>query len=390
MSVNGVIFPKAKSADPRHTASIRARLWSIVRANRAFFALVIAPTLIVAVYYGLVASDQYETSADFVVRRSENSSSGADIGQLLGFSFGASSTSSDAYLVQEYLLSHDAVARLQADDNLVDVFRRDGTDWISRLWWAHPAPERLLKYYRQRVSVEQDSTSGIVHLTVHTFRPADSYRIGTQLLKMGEEQINAINERTYKDNVVSSERELDIASQKLAAVQSRLTTYRRGQSDIDPESTGKAQLAMVTGLTASLVEARARLQAMGGAISHSSPQYQALARQIAAMEAQVSGQSAKIAGPDHSVATRLSDYEELVIQREQIAKVYAAAAVRVEQARAEAKRKQLYLIRVVQPNLAVKSEFPKRGQTVFTVFAALFFAYAIGWLLWAGVKEHSL
>ncbi len=362
----------------------------MVWANRVFFTLVILPTVIVALYYGLVASNQYESSADFVVRRSESPSAGADVGQLLGFSLGGNQTSSDAYVVQEYLLSHDAVARLQAEDNLTDVFRRSGTDWVSRLWWANPAPERLLKYYRSHVNVEQDGTTGIVHMTVHTFRQDDSYRIAGQLLKMGEDQINAINERTYKDNVSSSQRELDVASQQLTDVQTRMTSYRRGESDVDPESTGKAQLSMVTGLTASLVEARARLQAMSGVISHNSPQYQAMSRQVAALEAQVAGQSAKIAGPGHSVAQRLSSYEELVIQREQVAKVYAAAAVRLEQAKAEAKRKQLYLIRVVQPNLPVRSEFPKRGQTVFTVFAALFFAYAIGWLLWAGVKEHSL
>ncbi|MBB3957834.1 lipopolysaccharide biosynthesis protein [Novosphingobium sediminicola] len=388
--VHGIIFPNPKNGSRRDPRGYWAQLWGIMQANRMFFGIVVLPTLIVALYYGLVASDQYESSADFIVRRSETTSGGADVGQLLGFNFGASQTSSDAYMVQEYLLSHDAVARLQTEDNLTAVFRRDGTDWISRLWWAHPAPERLLEYYRKQVNIEQDSTTGIVHLTVHTFRPDDSYRLGSQLLKMGEEQINAINDRTYKDNVASSERELATASKQLADVQARLTNYRRGQSDVDPETTGRTQLSMVTTLTASLVQARAHLQAMSGAISHSSPQYQAVARQVAALEAQVAGQNAKISGPDHSVATRLSDYEELVIQREQIAKVYAATAVRLEQAKAEAKRKQLYLIRVVQPNMPVKSQFPKRIATVFTVFAALFFAYAIGWLLWAGVKEHSL
>jgi capsular polysaccharide transport system permease protein len=37
-----------------------------------------------------------------------------------------------------------------------------------------------------------------------------------------------------------------------------------------------------------------------------------------------------------------------------------------------------------------KAEFPKRLQMIISVFAGLFFLYGIGWLLWAGVKEHSM
>jgi capsular polysaccharide transport system permease protein len=111
---------------------------------------------------------------------------------------------------------------------------------------------------------------------------------------------------------------------------------------------------------------------------------------VQTLEAQVNGQSARIVGGDHSIADRLGDYEALVIKRQEIAQVYSVAAAQLTQAQAEAKRKQLYLIRVVEPNLPVRSEFPQRWQIVLTVFGALMFAYAIGWLLWAGVKEHAL
>jgi len=143
-------------------------------------------------------------------------------------------------------------------------------------------------------------------------------------------------------------------------------------------------------MTPGLVAARARLNAMQGVISPSSPQYQAMARQVRMLEAQVSGQSAKIVGNDHSIANRLGDYEKLVIKRQEIAQVFAVSAGQLTQAQADAKRQQLYLIRVVEPNMPVRSEFPQRTSIILTVFGALFFAYAIGWLLWAGVKEHGL
>lgn len=385
--MSGVVFP-----NNQHTGGRGLSLWEQVKSigwnHRFFLLIVILPTLLAGLYLGLMASNQYEASADFIVRRAESPSSSGAFGQIMGFNLGTSATAPEAFVVRDYLLSHDAVAKLESDDQLTEIFQREGTDWISRLMFTDP--ERLLKYYRKQVTVEQDETSGLAHLSVHTFRPGDSHTLAVKLLQMGEERINLINQRTYSDQVASSQRELAEAEQKLADVQLRLTAYRREHEDIDPESTGKSQMTVATGVAANLVAARARLQAMAGVISHTSPQYQAMARQVSSLEGQLEAQNSGIAGPGKSVATRLSDYEHLIIERDEVTKIHAAVAVQFEQAKAEAKRKQLYLIRVVDPNMPVRSEYPKRLQGILTVFATMFFLYAIGWLLWAGVKEHSL
>lgn len=387
--MHGVIQPK-HTGFKSEARGVGARLRAFAWANRFFVGIVILPTLIVAAYYYLVASDQYESSTDFVIRHAESPTNTGGVGQVFGLSVGTPSTVSEAFIVQEYLLSHDAVEKLRREDALVERFRPEGADFFSRLWVSNPSPERLLKYYRRQVKIEQNETTGITHMTVHTFRPEDSHVLTAKLLKMGEQQINAINEQTYRDQVIAAKHELDLASAQLSAVQRQLTGFRQTHADIDPEGTGKAQLSMVTNLMASLVQARAQLGAMGQAVSRTSPQYVALERRVRALEAQVAGQSSKMTGSGRSVANRLGDYEQLVIEREEAAKLHAATAAQYTQAQAEAKRKQLYLIRVVEPNKPVKSLFPERGKIVLTVLACLFFAYAIGWLLWAGVKEHSI
>ncbi|KUR80998.1 lipopolysaccharide biosynthesis protein [Novosphingobium sp. FSW06-99] len=388
--MSGVLLPNST----RPEAGLHGGLWSRAKAfawsSRAFLTLVIAPTLVFAIYLGLFASNQYESSADFVVRRADAAKSPVDVGQLLGFSLGSDGSEGDASIVQAYLLSHDAVARLRSENDLVGVFTRDGTDWLSRLWFASPTPERLLTYYRKMVTVRADEETGITHLTVHAFRPADAQTLATKLLVMGEQQVNAINQRTSLDQIASAQRAYDEASHELNTIEAELTAYRQIHKDVDPADTGKAQVTMVAGLTPNLVAARARLNAMHGVISESSPQYRAMERQVRTLEAQVNGQSAKIVGDDHSIANRLGDYDKLVIRRQEVAQVYAVAAGQLTQAKEEAKRKKLYLIRVVEPNLPVKSEFPQRGQLILTLFGALVFAYAIGWLLLAGVKEHGL
>lgn len=47
------------------------------------------------------------------------------------------------------------------------------------------------------------------------------------------------------------------------------------------------------------------------------------------------------------------------------------------------------MVRVVEPNLPVKALYPQRLKIVATVFFALALAYAIGWLILAGVREHA-
>lgn len=385
-----VLLPHPSAAKAPARTAIGARLAGMARASRGFLLVVMLPTLVTAFYFGLIASNQYESSADFVVRHAESSRSNSDVGQLLGFTLGTGGVESDASAVQDYLLSHDAVATLRRENGLVDAFAYSDIDPLSRLWFNNPSPEWLLRFYRRQVDIRADDETGITHLAVHAFRPADAHGIAEKLLEMGEHQVNAINRRTYLDQVASAQRQFEDASRQLAAVESQLTSYRQSHADVDPADTGRVQTGLVANLTQNLVAARARLKAMQGAISPASPQYQAMQRQVTTLEAQVAAQSGKLGGNDHSVANRLGDYEELVIKRQEAAQVYAATAGQLKQAQADAQRKQLYLIRVVEPNLPVRSEYPQRLQIVLTVFGALVMLYAIGWLLWAGVREHAL
>ena len=387
--MHGIIKPAA-IAEPDDGEAWQLRLKRALWPYRWLLAFVVLPTTLVASYYYLIASDQYESRADFVVRKADSTAITGGVGQILGFSLGTSQAQSDAFMVQDYLLSHDAVALLRHEDQLVERFQRPSIDIISRLHWSNPKPENVLKYYRRHVDVSQDPETLITHLSVRAFTPQDAYAIAGKLLKLGEARINDINIRTYRDQIEASRRELSDAETALGDIQHRITGFRQAQGDINPAGTGQAQITMVTGLTANLVAARARLHAMEGLISRSSPQYQALAAQVRALEGQVAGQSARLTGRGQTIASGLGNYEDLIVRQDFAAKRYAAAAAAYQQARAEALKQQLYLIRVVDANKPVKSTFPERGRIVLTIFLSLLVAYGIGWLLVAGVKEHSL
>lgn len=373
-------------------ASILGRIASWVWAQRAFLLVVVLPTLIVGGYYGLVASNQYESEADFIVRASQDTPAApTGLGQVLNLAGGASQSETEALSVNDYLNSHDAVAALRANAGLVDRFRRPEADIFSRLHSADPKAETLLKYYRRHVDVEYNSETGITTLRVRTFRPEDSYAIVNALLALGEQRVNALNVRVYQDTLAVANRELGEAEAAVTQTQSTITGFRQTNEDIDPTGASAAQIRLVSDLNASLSAARAQLASMSASIRPDSPQYIAQAARVRALEGQVAAQSGRLAGDggNRTIATDLGSYESLRMRQDFAAKRYVAAAAALEQARDRATKQQLFVVRVVEPNLPQKATYPKRLTLIATVFFGLLFAYAIGWLIVAGVREHA-
>lgn len=356
---------------------------------RNFLLLVIIPTLIFAGYQYFIAADRYETTSEFLVKSGENSQgSSSTFGEMLGM--GAKSQSQSEILsVPDYLESHEVLTVLQKKINLVEIFRRPEADIFSRLQDADPQPETLLKYYRTRVNVRHDSDSGIMHISVQTYRPRDSYKIGQMLLQLGEHKINDMNHRSYEDAIKSAREQLKRAEDDAAAIQRKITDFRQENQDVDPELSGQAQIKLVSELNARLAGARAQLGTMSGIISHDSPQYQALLHQVQSLDAEINAQSSKMGGRNTEITRSLGTYEELKVRQDFAAKNYTAAAVNLQRAIEQAQKQQLYFIHVVDPNIPVRSLYPKREKAVLTLFLFLLVAYGIGWLIVAGVREHE-
>jgi len=389
MNMHGIFTPVPDALDTGPSRWTRLRQWARVRRN--FLLIVVLPTVLLAGYLFLVAADQYQSEAHFIVRGSESSPTvPSGLGQVLGMAGGFSPTQTEAMSVSDYLSSNDAVETLRRKLDLVARFRRPEADFYSRLGSADPTPERLLKYYRGQVGVNYNTDTGITTLTVRAFRPADSYAIIQMLLQLGERRVNELNVRSYTDTLASSRRQLADAERAVASIQKRLTGFRQASADIDPAGSGQAQIGLVSSLQAQLSASRAQLAAMRGAISPRSPQYIALAHETQSLEREVAAQAAKIAGTGGTtIANDLGGYEDLRIRQQFAAKQYEAAAAAVEKAREQAQRQQLYIVRVVDPSMPVKSLYPERWRILATVVIALLLVHAISWLIAAGMREHA-
>lgn len=388
MNMHGFMTPGDQASDGEIGPFERVR--ALVVARRWFIGVVLVPTLLVALYLFAYASDQYESEAHFLVRTSSGSpASASGVSAALSLVTGSGAAQNEAMSVADYLTSHDAVDRLRREDRLVERFRQPGVDLFSRLMPADPTPERLLRYYQKQVSVKFNSETGITVVKVHSFTPQDSFDIARKLIQIGEQRVNMLNERTYSDAIENSRRQLAEAETALAVSDSQMTAFRRNRGDIDPQASGQAQLGLVSSMTGELAKARAQLNAMGGMISHSSPQYQALAAHVNALQAQLGAQSGRLTGSSSAIANDISGYQALEMRRGFLAKRYEAAAASLQGALQQAQQQQLYLVRVVDANMPVKALFPERWRILLTVLIALLLVYSIGWLIAAGVREHA-
>jgi capsular polysaccharide transport system permease protein len=357
--------------------------------NIWFWAIVGLPALIVGVYYFGIASDLYLSEAKFIVR-SPKQVQASGIGALLQ-STGLGRAAEDTSAVQDFIMSRDAVRKLEQKDDLRAVFSRPEGDFVSRfpgiLFWRKDF-EALFARYDHFVAVETDTNTGVTALQVKAYRPEDSHMLASALLAYSEQLINELNDRARRDALDTARREVEGAEQRIAQIQSELTAYRVKQKMLDPKSASAGVLELIGQMNAAQTNARAQL---GELLNNSpnSPQIPLVKTRIASLDKLIAEERAKLSGETDSVVAALTGYERLNLQRELGEKALASAFTSLEAARIEAQRQQLYLETIAQPNVADYPLYPKRLVSFITVVATCMLAYGLAWLLVANVREHS-
>ena len=369
----------------------RPRVWPRLRAAAArhpFLLLVLLPTLLASVYFLGFAAPQYDSEARFMIKGSAPSGVPASLSDLAR-SGAMAASGQDSLAVRDYLASHDAVHRLGEKLPLIDIFRRPEADPLARLWWANPPAERLLDYYQRMVAADFDTTSGITTLRVRSFRPEDSKAIAEQLLTLSEDMVNRLNKRQLADALRIAREEYDIAEARLTRVQLAMTSFREREKAVDPARTAGITLDIIGKLDGALAQARAELTEAQRYTRPDNPRVLQLQNRVAALEAQVATERARSTSGETALPQQIGEYERLNVERELARGMLASATASLERARVEAQKQQIFIQRVVEPNLAEYARYPKAIQSILYVFFCLSLLYGLLWLLVAGMREHA-
>jgi len=358
------------------------------RVPIAFIAIVIAPTLLASIYFMAIASPLYVSEAKFVVRSSGRSSPSAFGIALQGV--GLTSGQTDSFAVHDYIRSRDAITELRSRIDIQDVLAPPGADPLSRFprFGEHRTQEGLASALRRFVTVGYDATTGISTLRVKAFRPKDAQALATFLMIGGEGVVNRLNARSVSDAALDAGIAREAAEQRLNQAQAKLSAFRSREKIIDPESSAAESGRLIGTLSATLIELRAERNRIANEAPES-PSLPSLNGRIAAYEKEIDAERAKVVGDASSLAPKVGIFEELTFQRELASRDLTATNNAYLSAQQEMRRQQVYLDQVVAPSLPEEAIEPRRWYSLLKVFASCLLIYGLGWLVWAGIREHQ-
>ena len=247
----------------------------------------------------------------------------------------------------------------------------------------------LYKFYGGHVSLDHDSASSISVLRVRGFSADDVFKVNSKLLNMGELLVNQINDRGRTDLVKYAQAEVDEAEKKSKDSALALASYRNQRTVFDPDRQSALQLQQTTKLQEELIASKMQLVQVR-TLSPENPQIPVLQKRVEALQRELDSEMGKvIGGGANSLTNKAADFERLSLERAFADRQLASAMSSLEAARNEARRKSLYLERIVQPNKPDTALEPRRIRAVAVVLIFGLIAWGIFSLLLGSIKEHK-
>ncbi|MDI1295697.1 MAG: hypothetical protein PSY12_07395 [bacterium] len=355
--------------------------------NPLFIATVVVPTIIAIIYFGLIASDVYISESRFVIRSPEKQAPSALDSLFRGS--GVSMAGDEIFTVQSYIESRDALKALNRDGTAMRAYTNPGIDMFGRFGalGGDNSFESFYKYYGKRVKIEHESASTISTMYVRAYTARDAYLMNEKLLQQAEALVNHINNRSRSDLIRFAMVEAENAEKAAQDSAIALSAYRNTQGLLDPERQATVQLQLISKLQDELISNKTQLLQLR-AFTPANPQIPVLNTRIAGLTKEIDEEIGKIAGGRKSLAGAAVKFQRLTLQNQFADKQLASALASLADARNEARRKQVYLERIVQPNAPDKALEPRRWRGILATFALGMVIWGVLSMLLAGVREH--
>lgn len=387
--------------NPNQEQTKRRKL-SLTFAKTSFLFSFFIPIFLVVFYYTFIASDQYRVDAQFSVRGVTQSPL-ADLG-IVALP-GATSQGGDSYIVTDYILSSQLIydlAEIQHVD-LRSFYSSDNVDFFYRIDAGMPV-EEFREYWKNRVKVGYNSTTGNTEMQIFAFSAGDAKLIADNILILSERLVNEISSKSRDQLLDSSREEVLRTQERLNDIRKRLLQFRDREQAFDPSQVAELQVGIVRELEAQLSSLETRKRTISGSIQSDSPAVRVLDSQIEALQTQIEEERSKFGSgtngvdqntiPDDSEERNLSqvldEYSELKLEQDFATTAFTSALSALEKADAQARQQQRYFATYIFPRAPEVSLYPKR---IFNCLMAAFWflcLWAILYFVGRSVRDHAI
>lgn len=364
----------------------RSLLGRLKAINPLFAALVILPTFVSSLYFGIFASDVYVSESRFIVR-SPSKPNLSPLGMVLGGGrlVGASEESE---AVREFIDSRQGLAAINDGGYPARAWGNPSIFWFDRFGrFGRDTGEDLFEYYRDMVAVEDSTATMVTVLTVKSFDPQSAQAINRRLLEKSEVLVNVLSNRARRDAIAFAEAELARARQQAQAAALALANFRNSHGVIDPELQASAGLQMISKLQDQLIAAQTQLLQMQ-AYTPQASQIPYLRTRIRDLEREIADQTAQLAGGRNSLSSASARYQELKLASEYAERQLTVALSAYQEAQAEVRRKQAYIERISEPSLPDDAAYPRRLRSILATFVLGLLSWGVASMLLIGIREH--
>ncbi len=360
----------------------------MMKISKVFQICVIAPTVLSCIYFGFLASSVYVSESRFVVRSPERSSV-SGIGQILAGG-GFTNAGEEVSAAKVFVESRDALAAVNHNNAFEEAFSGAHISIFDKF---NPVGltgsfEDLFAYYRNHVRIDNDVTTSISTLTVRAYTANDAQRINQRLLELSERTINRMNQRGRDDMIRFAQLEVEEAKNRSRKASLALAAFRNNAGFVDPELQATARMEMISKLQDEIIATQAQLNQLQ-AFTPRNPQIPAFENRLKSLQSAARKEMGALAGGDRSLASSAVEYQRLFLENSFADKQLGSALVSLQEARNEARRQQVYVERIAQPNLPDAPLEPRRLRGILATLALGLVAWGVVSMLLAGIKEHG-
>ena len=347
------------------------------------------PTLVAAIYYGLIASDVYVSEARFAIRSATGTSTASGLSALLASPV-LQTSGQDSQVVIDYSASNDMLDRLRERVDLVAHYSDGKVDPLSRLD-PEATRQELLEYYRDRVSIERESAGDVMKVRVRAFDPQTAQRIASLVIELNEDLVNRLSNRMEEDAIATARQEMERAAERVRRTAKDINRFQTANDSLSPADESAALFGRISGIETRITETRAELSEKLAYMRESSADVVVLKNRLNALERQLRIERGRVTGTGGgagTLGTLIESFQPLVLEQEMAQQQYAVALASLESARVDAQLKKQYLVTFVEPSFPDAATEPERLIKTVTVAVFAFLAYLVGGLLWSALRDH--
>lgn len=360
-----------------------------------FLLFVIAPTALAFWYVTERAAPRYVSTAAFSVRSEEAGSAFELLGGVVDV--GASS-SSDNDILYDFMQSQEMVELINARLDLRALWAK-ADPALDPVFAYHPPGtiEDLVDYWNRRVSVYNDTSTGIMELEVQAFTAADAQQLAQLIYEESSDMINRLSDIAQEDATRISRIELDTAVERLKEAREAITLFRNRYQIVDPIADMQGQMGILNSLQAELATTMIDLDLLRQTSAANDPRVAQAERRIEVIEVRIADERAKLgigAGADQTgaeasaYADLIGEYERLSVDLQYAEQSYAVARAAFESAISDARRQKRYIAAHVQPTLAERAIYPRPEVIVPLVALFAFLAWSLSVLVIYALKDR--